>query len=117
MLPPRVAPAALLLFPLRLRVLVLLAGGLQALVDALLELVDGASERAPQLGQLAPAEEHESDDENDDEFLTPQSKHGRPPPREIDSCVRAPNSGGRSARGGERGGRGRGRSPVGSQSW
>src|SRR5438132_1568616 len=45
-MPPRVAPAALLLFALRLRVLVLLAGGLQALVDALLELVDGASERA-----------------------------------------------------------------------
>src|SRR5881397_3552335 len=113
-MPPRVAPAALLLFALRVRVL--LAGGLQALVDALLELVDGASERARQLGQLAPAEEHESDDENDDEFLTPQSKHGQPPPREIDSCVRAPNSGGRYARGGARGGRGSERSRVGDES-
>src|SRR5437879_8831688 len=82
------AAAALCLFVLVLRGLVLRVRRLRALVDALLELVDRASEGARQLGQLAPAEQHEPDDENDDELLTSQSKHRRPPPRRRHSCAR-----------------------------
>src|SRR3989475_11814778 len=76
------AAAALCLFVLVFRVLVLRVRRLRALVDALLELVDRASEGARQLGQLAPAEQYEPDDENADELLTPQPKHARPPPPE-----------------------------------
>src|SRR5436853_192228 len=109
------AAAALCLFVLVLRRgLVLRVRRLRALVDALLELVDRASEGARQLGQLAPAEQHEPDDENDDELLTPQSKHGRPPPREGIRVRREPDE--RYARGGARGARRSARTPAGGES-
>src|SRR2546422_4566374 len=108
------AAAALCLFVLVLRVLVLRVRRLRALVDALLELVDRASEGARQLGQLAPAEQYEPDDENDDELLTPQSQHGRPPPREGIRVRREPDE--RYARGGARGARRSARTPAGGES-
>src|SRR3989442_15330964 len=108
------AAAALCLFVLVFRVLVLRVRRVRALVDALLELVDRASEGARPLGQLAPAEQHEPDDENDDELLTPQSKHGRPPPREGIRVRREPDE--RYARGGARGARRSARTPAGGES-
>src|SRR5262249_17956136 len=49
------------------------------LVDALLELLDAAPERAGQIRQALGAKQNQYDDENQQQFLIPQTKHGGTP--------------------------------------
>src|SRR4029077_14967867 len=46
-----------------------------ALVDALLELLETRAQRASELREFVRTEQDQHDDQNDEQFLSPESKH------------------------------------------